>query len=401
MDDLVASGVKMLVVACNSASAASLATPASATTSRWWRSCCPPSAAATAATRNGHVGVIGTSATITSGAYEDAFAAAPQSITSAACPSFVDFVERGVTSGRQLLGPGPVLPRPADRRRRRHRRPRLHYPMLTGVISLVMGDDVALVSSRPRTAKDVYRVLTRADLPRRGRTAARAPLPGHRRPGALRPAGTTLPRSRGRSGAARRIGGGPVKLTVIGCAGSAPGPKSPASCYLVEHDGFRLLLDLGNGAFGPLQGLLDPATIDAVFLSHLHADHCLDVAPFVVAPLLRSVDVRPGAALRAGRSRAAAGAGLRHGRRRHHRRLRLRAGRPGSFALGPFEVTLARTAHPVECYAIRLSVDGRSLVYTGDTGPSDAPWWSSPAAPTSCSPRRPTRPVSSSRPSCT
>ena len=45
---------------------------------------------------------------------------------------------------------------------------------------------------------------------------------------------------------------------------------------------------------------------------------------------------------------------------------------PGSFALGPFEVTLARTAHPVECYAIRLTVDGRSLVYTGDTGPSDA-----------------------------
>ena len=73
-----------------------------------------------------------------------------------------------------------------------------------------------------------------------------------------------------------------MKLTVIGCAGSAPGPKSPASCYLVEHDGFRLVLDLGNGAFGPLQGLLDPATIDAVFLSHLHADHCLDVAPFVV-----------------------------------------------------------------------------------------------------------------------
>jgi ribonuclease BN (tRNA processing enzyme) len=73
-----------------------------------------------------------------------------------------------------------------------------------------------------------------------------------------------------------------VKLTVIGCAGSAPGPKSPASCYLVEHDGFQLVLDMGNGAFGPLQGYADPASIDAVFLSHLHADHCLDVAPYVV-----------------------------------------------------------------------------------------------------------------------
>ena len=73
-----------------------------------------------------------------------------------------------------------------------------------------------------------------------------------------------------------------MKLTILGCSGSGPGPKSPASSYLVEHDGFRLLLDLGNGAFGPLQGHCDPGSIDAVFLSHLHADHCLDVAPFVV-----------------------------------------------------------------------------------------------------------------------
>ena len=73
-----------------------------------------------------------------------------------------------------------------------------------------------------------------------------------------------------------------MKLTIVGCSGSGPGPKSPASCYLLEHDGFRLVLDLGNGSFGTLQGVVDPATIDALFVSHLHADHCLDVAPFVV-----------------------------------------------------------------------------------------------------------------------
>ena len=73
-----------------------------------------------------------------------------------------------------------------------------------------------------------------------------------------------------------------MKLTVVGCSGSGPGPESPASCYLVEQDGFRLVLDLGNGSFGALQGVVDPASVDAVFLSHLHADHCLDVAPFVV-----------------------------------------------------------------------------------------------------------------------
>ena len=121
---------------------------------------------ATAATRNGRVGVIGTQATVTSGAYEDAFAAAPHlTVTSAACPSFVDFVERGVTSGRQLLGLAqsyldPLLAADVDTVVLGC----THYPLLTGVISLVMGEDVTLVSSAEETAKDVYRVLTRADL---------------------------------------------------------------------------------------------------------------------------------------------------------------------------------------------------------------------------------------------
>ena len=163
-----------------------------------------------------------------------------------------------------------------------------------------------------------------------------------------------------------------MKLTVVGCAGSAPGPKSAASCYLVEHDGFRLVMDLGNGAFGALQGVADPNTIDAVFLSHLHADHCLDVAPFVVWHRYSGRATRAHVPLY-----APVGA---------ERRLSLAYSDdgdgitdvfdfvpvgPGSFRLGPFEVTLVRTAHPVECYAIRLTADGRSLVYTGDTGPCE------------------------------
>ena len=163
-----------------------------------------------------------------------------------------------------------------------------------------------------------------------------------------------------------------MRLTVVGCAGSAPGPRSSASCYLVEHDGFRLVLDLGNGAFGALQALADPAAVDAVFLSHLHADHCLDVAPFVV--WLRYSGRAPG---RRVPLYAPVGA---------ERRLALAYDDdgeplsdvldfvpvgPGGLAIGPFEVELARTAHPVECYAIRLSAGGRSLVYTGDTGPCE------------------------------
>jgi ribonuclease BN (tRNA processing enzyme) len=164
-----------------------------------------------------------------------------------------------------------------------------------------------------------------------------------------------------------------VRLTVVGCSGSAPGPDSPASSYLVEHDGFRLLLDLGNGAFGALQALADPAAVDAVFLSHLHADHCLDVAPFVVwhrySGRARNALVPLYAPVGAERRLALAydadgdGDGLTDV-------FDFVPVGPGTLEIGPFSVGLARTAHPVECYAIRLTAGGRSLVYTGDTGPS-------------------------------
>ena len=121
---------------------------------------------AVSATHSGRVGVIGTVATIDSGAYLDSFAAAPQlSITSVACPQFVEFVERGETSGsaitkiaREYLQ--PLIDEDVDT---------LvlgctHYPLLTGVISYVMGDKVTLVSSAEETAKDLYRTLVEKDL---------------------------------------------------------------------------------------------------------------------------------------------------------------------------------------------------------------------------------------------
>jgi glutamate racemase len=166
MDDLVADGVKMLVVACNSASAASLRDARERYDVPVVEVVLPAVRRATAATRSGRIGVIGTQATITSGAYDDAFAAVPGiGVTSAACPSFVDFVERGVTSGRQLLGLAqsyldPLLAAGVDTVVLGC----THYPLLTGVLSLVLGDDVTLVSSAEETAKDVYRVLTNSGM---------------------------------------------------------------------------------------------------------------------------------------------------------------------------------------------------------------------------------------------
>jgi glutamate racemase len=166
MDELVASGVKALVIACNSASAACLRDARERYDVPVVEVILPAVRRAVAGTRNGRIGVIGTIATITSGAYDDAFAAAPDvTVTSAACPRFAEFVERGVTSGRQLLGLAesylaPINAAGVDT---------LvlgctHYPLLTGLLSVVMGDTVTLVSSAEETAKEVYRVLTERDL---------------------------------------------------------------------------------------------------------------------------------------------------------------------------------------------------------------------------------------------
>jgi len=177
-DRLVDEGVKLLVMACNTASAACLRDARERYDVPVVEVVLPAVRRAVAATRSGRVGLIGTQATVASGAYDDAFAAAPQvTVTSAACPRFVDFVERGTTSGRQLLQLAthylePVLAADVDV---------LvlgctHYPLLTGMISLVVGDGVTLVSSAEETAKDVYRVLVRDDL---GRSEG-APAPEHR-----------------------------------------------------------------------------------------------------------------------------------------------------------------------------------------------------------------------------
>jgi glutamate racemase len=161
MDHMVREGVKVLVIACNSASAAVLRDARERYDVPVVEVIQPAVRRAVRATRNGHVGVIGTQATVTSGAYGDAFAAAPHmQLTSQACPQFVEFVEAGITSGPQLLAAAheyldPLVEAGVDT---------LvlgctHYPLLTGVISYVVGDDVTLVSSAEETAKDVYRVL--------------------------------------------------------------------------------------------------------------------------------------------------------------------------------------------------------------------------------------------------
>lgn len=165
-DDLVGRGVKALVIACNTASAACLRDARERYDVPVVEVILPAVRRAVAATRSGRIGVIGTEATISSGAYSDAFAAAPDiEVTAVACPRFVDFVERGVTSGRQVLGLAEGYLEPLQRAGV----DTLvlgctHYPLLSGVIQLAVGDSVTLVSSAEETAKELLRVLTEHDL---------------------------------------------------------------------------------------------------------------------------------------------------------------------------------------------------------------------------------------------
>jgi glutamate racemase len=166
LDFLVDQGVKTIVIACNTASAAMLRDARERYAVPVVEVIQPAVRRAVAATRTGRIGVIGTRATIDSQAYLDAFAAAPHlQITSAACPLFVEYVEKGETSGAEITAIAreylaPIMAAHVDT---------LvlgctHYPLLTGVISYVMGNDVSLVSSAEETAKDLYRVLVENSL---------------------------------------------------------------------------------------------------------------------------------------------------------------------------------------------------------------------------------------------
>ncbi|GGK05983.1 glutamate racemase [Pilimelia anulata] len=178
IDQLVARDVKALVIACNSALAACLHDVRERYDIPVVEVIRPAVRRAAVATRNGRVGVIGTAVTVASGVYADAFAAAPHvTVSSAACPQFVDFVERGVTSGRALLGLASGYLEPLQRAGV----DTLilgctHYPLLAGLLGLVMGDEVTLVSSADETARELYRVLTRGELLR----PVDAPPPVHR-----------------------------------------------------------------------------------------------------------------------------------------------------------------------------------------------------------------------------
>jgi ribonuclease BN (tRNA processing enzyme) len=157
-----------------------------------------------------------------------------------------------------------------------------------------------------------------------------------------------------------------------------PGPTSPASSYLVEADGSRLVLDLGNGALGPLQNHVGHdalAEIDAILLSHLHPDHFIDLCGYYV-----DLRYRPGPRQErrvpvwgpdgtARRLAAAYGLPPDPGM---SGQFDFRQYTEGEVEIGPFRIRAVPVLHPVPAYALRVEHAGTVLVYSGDTGPTPA-----------------------------
>ncbi|GAC1442208.1 MAG: MBL fold metallo-hydrolase [Mycobacteriales bacterium] len=161
-----------------------------------------------------------------------------------------------------------------------------------------------------------------------------------------------------------------MQLTVLGCAGTFPGPNSPCSSYLVEHDGFRLVIDMGAGSLGQLQKHIGLLEVDAVFISHLHADHCIDLVAYSYARRYHPEGVPPrlpvygpkGTCARiCGAFEAVPVGGLLDV-------YDFRELNGDGLEIGPFSVATSLTSHPIECHAIRLAAGGRSFTYSGDTG---------------------------------
>lgn len=159
-------------------------------------------------------------------------------------------------------------------------------------------------------------------------------------------------------------GGLLMKLTIIGHWGGYPKKNGASSGYLIEHNGYNLLLDCGSGVLSKLQNVLQPEELHAVLLSHYHPDHIADIGVLHHARLIQGF---------LGKKMETLPIYGHHFDQLEFTKLTYKditkgvAYDPAStLEVGPFHVNFLKTDHPVPCYAMRIEADGKTIVYTGD-----------------------------------
>lgn len=166
-----------------------------------------------------------------------------------------------------------------------------------------------------------------------------------------------------------------LSLTIVGCSGSFAGPDSPASCYLLqtEHEGrtWSLVLDLGSGALGALQRHVDPLEVEAVVLSHLHPDHCLDLTGLHVMRRHHPVGLPSGRLAVYGPAgtaeRIARAQGVESATDVQDAFRFVTVRERQDLTVGPFRLVPFAVNHPVPAFGYRVEAGGVTIAYTGDT----------------------------------
>lgn len=155
-----------------------------------------------------------------------------------------------------------------------------------------------------------------------------------------------------------------MKITTIGYWGAYPAQNSATSCYLVEHKGFRLLVDCGSGALSRLQSYVSLTSVDAVILSHYHHDHVADIGVLQHARLVQTILGNTEGRLPI------------YGHKEEEEKFNTLESTytkahvytpEESLSIGPFTITFLKTVHPVPCYGMRITDGDNAIVYTADT----------------------------------
>lgn len=156
-----------------------------------------------------------------------------------------------------------------------------------------------------------------------------------------------------------------MRIIPIGIWGGYPKANSATSSFLIEHDGFHCLIDCGSGVLASLQNYFPLEKLDAVVISHYHADHIADVGSLQYSRLINFYLGKPTPALPI----------YGHTQDQDHfdklsykeQTIGVAISEDTIMQIGPFEVSFCQTIHPVYCLAMKFSVDGRSIVLTADT----------------------------------